>query len=220
VYEQFVQAFSIRIGQIYGASEFGSVYYNAPEISPFDPCSVGRPLNGVETLVLDLDDPTVDMPLPPGTSGEIAIRSPTMFNEYLDSTDCPDASGYLRTGDIGSLDDSGVLRITGRVKLLIDVGAQKVNPLEVEAVLGQHKSVAESIVVATRYSSTANRLKAVVIASDGERPDPDELLTYLRTHLIGYKVPRRIEVREALPRSPAGKVLRNELQAEAFKDGK
>ncbi len=211
IHDRFVRAFEMPIGQIYGASEFGSVFFNSPEASPFDPAAAGRPLRGVEARVLDPGDPGIDKPLAPGTVGEIAIRTPTMLSEYLDSEAGPDPEGFLRTGDLGYLDSTGVLRLTGRIKLLIDVGAQKVNPLEVEDVLCQHPAVAEAVVVGVPYSDTASRLKAVILPRDGQAIDPGDLRTYLKDQLIAYKVPRYIEVRSSLPRSSTGKILRQDL---------
>ncbi len=214
IYEQFRRVFKTSIGQIYGASEFGAVFYGSPAIAPFDPASVGRPLGGVEARILDLERPDIERPLPLGSQGEIAIRTPTMLSTYLEDVEGPDRYGFLRTGDIGCLDDDGVLRLTGRVKLMIDVGANKVNPLELEALLIKHPTVAEAVVLAVPYSDTADRVKAVVLAREGQHPDPTELQAYLRKHILAFKIPRSIEVRDAFPRSPTGKILRAELQAE------
>lgn len=216
IYDQFLAAFDLPIGQIYGASEFGSVFYNSPALPDFDPLAVGRPLTGVEARVLSPEQPDTAAPLPCNTEGEVAIRAPSMMSDYLDSDVGPDRAGFLRTGDVGSLDEAGVLRLTGRFKLFIDIGAQKVNPLEVETVLGQHPTVQDAVVVAVARSDTASRLKAFVEARTGQRVDPDALRVYLREHLISYKVPRIIEVCDALPRSPTGKILRSELQAAAL----
>ena len=216
IHEQFQRVFKTSIGQIYGASEFGSVFYGSPAIEPFDPASVGRPLEGVEARVLDLERPDIERPLPPGSEGEIAIRTPSMLSRYLEDVQGPDLHGFLRTGDIGCLDADGVLRLTGRVKLLIDIGARKVNPLEVEALLIEHPTVAEAVVLAVSYSDTADRLKALVVAREGQRPEPATLRAYLREHLLAFKVPRSIVVRDAFPRSPTGKILRAQLQTEVY----
>jgi long-chain acyl-CoA synthetase len=216
VYQQFLKAFNIPIGQLYGASEFGSATYNSPSLTPFYPAAAGRPFSGVEVRVLEIGQPCSDTPLAAGCSGEIAIRTPSMLSEYLDSAEVIDPSGFIRTGDIGTVDEGGVIHLTGRVKLLIDIGAQKANPLEIESIFIQHPSVAEAVVVAVPFSDTANRLKAVVLSREGYRADPDELRAYLREHLISYKIPRIIEVREELPRSPTGKILREVVQADAI----
>ena len=216
IYEQFLSVFDISIGQIYGASEFGSVFYGSPEIFPFDPLAVGRPLEGVEARVLNMENPDINHSLPNGVEGEIAIRAPSMLTDYFEDVEGPDENGFIQTGDIGTLDDGGVLRLTGRVKLLIDIGAKKVNPLEIEALLIKHPSVSEAVVLAVPYSDSADRVKALVLPREGQSPDPSALRAYLRKFLIAYKIPRGIEVRETFPRSPTGKVLRSVLQAEVY----
>ena len=104
--------------------------------------------------------------------------------------------------------------ITGRTKLLIEVGGLKVNPLEVEAVLAQHPGVEQCVVVPVRVSDTVCRLKAVVTPRPGaEAPSPDSLRRFARERLVPYKVPRVFEVRPTLPLSPTGKVLRHLVAA-------
>ena len=135
-----------------------------------------------------------------------------MFSEYL-SEPAPLIDGYFPTGDLGYLDPDGRLFVTGRIKLLIDIGGMKVNPLEVEAILNQHESVMESIVIPLQQSDTVNRLKAIIIPRDAKRPPTfGDLRQLARHHLASYKIPRHFELREALPRSSTGKVLRHLLE--------
>lgn len=216
IYEQFLRVFNVSIGQIYGATEFGSVFYGSPALTPFDPASVGRALEGVEARVLNVGMPDVEQSLANGVEGEIAIRTPTMLTDYLEGVAGLDSKGFLRTGDVGLVDDDGILRLTGRVKLLIDIGGKKVNPFEIESLLIKHPTVAEAVVLAVPYSDSAERVKALILAREGQCPDPIKLRAYLEVHLIGYKIPRTIEVRDTFPRSPTGKVLRSVLQAEAY----
>ncbi|MDE0884888.1 MAG: AMP-binding protein [Myxococcota bacterium] len=221
VYAQFLEGFKTQIGQLYGASEFGSAFYNSPELSPFDPAAVGHPLDGVDVKITSIRDSEeserAEVSLPAGAEGEIAIRAPTMMSHYIDAAGGPDSNGFLQTGDIGSVDERGILRISGRVKLLIDVGAQKVNPLEVESVFCQHPSVSEAVVLALPFSDTADRLKALVLPRPGTNVNIGELRDYLRGCLIPYKVPRIIEIRSDFPRSATGKILREVLQSEVTK---
>lgn len=202
----FEERFGTNVTQLYGASEIGSVTYNPPE-EPFDSASVGRAMAGVSVQILDLDG--TDAPLPVGREGQVAIRAESMFDGYLGApSGCID--GHFPTGDLGHLDTSGRLFITGRIKLLIDVGGFKVNPLEVEAVLEQHPTVGSCIVVPIRQSATVFRLQAIVTPRDSAVPvDVEALRQLARANLAAYKVPRLFEVRESLPRSPNGKLLRN-----------
>jgi acyl-CoA synthetase (AMP-forming)/AMP-acid ligase II len=159
-------------------------------------------------------DPNTRQDLPAGSEGEVLITAPSMLSGYLHETTPATVDGAFPTGDLGRLDEHGNLAITGRLKLLIEVGGLKVNVLEVEDLLARHPSVGEAAVVGMKVSETVSRLKAVVTPRDpGRPPSPDELRQFLRERLTAYKVPRVIEVRPALPRSPSGKVLRRLLEA-------
>jgi acyl-CoA synthetase (AMP-forming)/AMP-acid ligase II len=214
MFDAFRARFGVSVSQLYGATEIGSVMFNDPDgPAPFDPASVGRAMRGVDVRVLDVDDPCPDRPLPPGAEGQVAVRADSMMSGYLrdDAQKTPLLGGFFLTGDLGRLDDNGRLTLTGRIKLLIDVGGLKVNPLEVEAVLAQHPDVAACVVLPVRVSETVCRLKAVVQPRDpdGAGPTAGSLRQFARARLTPYKVPRVFEVRKDLPRSPTGKILRH-----------
>jgi len=221
VFDAFRQRFGIPVSQLYGATEIGSVMFNDPDApGPFDPASVGRPMRGVDVRVLDVERPRPDQPLPAGAEGHVAVRADSMMSGYLRDDDDEAAppttvDGYLLTGDLGRLDAHGRLTLTGRIKLLIDVGGLKVNPLEVEAVLAQHPEVAACVVLPVRVSDTVSRLKAIVQPRDpaGGGPTAESLRRFARERLTPYKVPRLFEVRATLPRSPTGKILRHLVAA-------
>ncbi len=210
VFDLYSEAFGAPLGQLYGSTEFGSVTFNDPSIAPFDPMSVGRPMRGVDIRILDRELPRAGQPLPAASEGQVAVAAPSMLSEYLDPGDSPWEGGYFLSGDLGKLDSRGRLAITGRVKLLIDVGGTKVNPLEVEAVLGGHPAVREVVVVAAPVSDTVSRLKAVIVWN--ERGDFEDLRQFARARLATFKVPRLFEERESIPRSPGGKILRNAVK--------
>ena len=205
VFDTFRSRFGIRLAQLYGATEVGSVTFNAPD-DDFDPASVGLPFRAVSIRVVH---PDTNAPLPAGAEGQVLVRAASMFSGYLhDPADLID--GYFATGDLGRLDPAGRLFITGRIKLLIDVGGLKVNPLEVEAVLGEHPAVAACVVVGVKQSETVYRLKAIITPRDpAVPPPPGELRKFAKSRLAAYKIPRLFEVRDSLPRSPTGKVLRH-----------
>jgi acyl-coenzyme A synthetase/AMP-(fatty) acid ligase len=210
VYEAFEAKFGLRIGQLYGATEIGSVTFSDPDAPHFDPRSVGVAYPGVRVKIVD---PLTRSELSAGTEGELMISAPSMFRGYLNEPAPSAANDFFSTGDLARLDEFGNLNITGRLKLLIEVGGLKVNVLEVEELLRQHPSVGEAAVVAIRVSETVSRLKAVVTPRDQDRPPaPNELRRFLRERLTAYKVPRVVEVRASLPRSPAGKILRRLLE--------
>ncbi len=201
----------LRLGQLYGSTEIGSVTFGPA------PGHVGSPMSGVSVLILDPQQPDPSLPLPRGQEGHIAVRSPSMFDRYLGPAELTDdslAGGYFLTGDLGRLAEDGSLDITGRLKLLIDVGGVKVNPIEVEQVLASHPQVAECVVVPDPVSPTINRVKAVITAANGHVDDRD-LRAFLRERLAAHKIPRTFEVRDHLPKSPTGKVLRQKLRVPA-----
>lgn len=205
----FAAAWSIDVGQLYGATELGTVAIDTPQMEGFDSSSVGRPLAGVSARVIDVGDCRREMGV--GEEGQLAVRAASMLSRYLDG-DVPLVDGHLLTGDLARIGADGRITITGRLKLLIDVGAYKVNPLEVESVLGTHPGVSECVVVPVVASATVQRLRAVVASRDAEpRPTADELRRFLRERLSPIKVPRIIEFVGSLPKSPTGKVLRDRV---------
>ncbi|HSU66468.1 MAG TPA: class I adenylate-forming enzyme family protein [Tepidisphaeraceae bacterium] len=213
-FDSFVTAFGLRIGQVYGATEIGSVTFNNPDDPEFDPASVGAALEGVTVRILDADDPHVARPLPTGNRGQVAIAAQSMLSGYVDGEPPPLLEGHYLTGDLGVLDARGRLAITGRLNLLIDIGGRKVNPAEVENVLRLHPGVGACVVIPMRLSETVCRLKAIVTPRPVDVPiSAEELRRFARERLSGYKVPRIFEVRDALPTSPSGKVLRRRVEA-------
>lgn len=210
VAEAFARKFGVRIGQLYGATEIGSVTYSDPDGPNFEPRSVGVPYEGVTIRIVD---PVTRQTVATDSEGEVLVSATSMFRGYLHQAASPTENGFFPTGDLGRLDAHGNLTITGRLKLLIEVGGQKVNVLEVEELLRTHPGVGEAAVVALRVSETVSRLKAVVTPRDPQAPpDPEDVRRHLRERLTAYKVPRVVEVRSALPRSAAGKVLRRALE--------
>jgi acyl-CoA synthetase (AMP-forming)/AMP-acid ligase II len=195
----FYKRFCLRIGQVYGASEIGSVTFAGPRDGRFDPSSVGRAMPHVE-LKLDADN-------------QLLVRAPSMMSGYLNEATPFTSDRYFPTGDLARITDDGQLTLTGRLKLLIDIGGRKVNPLEVEQALTQHSSVAECVVVSVQQTETLQRLKALIIpAPDKCPPSPEELRHFLKDRLSPYKIPRLFECRTSFPRSSAGKILRQLLE--------
>jgi acyl-CoA synthetase (AMP-forming)/AMP-acid ligase II len=208
-FHAFDQKFGVRLGQVYGSTEVGSVTFNDPHDADFDPASVGMPMEGVSVRILDTDDAPINSPHLPSGQGQVAIAAPSMFSGYVNEEPAPLIEGHFLTGDLGVLNAKGALTITARINLLIDVGGRKVNPAEVESVLRQHPLVGQCVVVPMRLSDTVCRLRAILTPS---RPHVElsaqELRCFARQRLSGYKVPRVFEIRQTLPTSPAGKVLR------------
>jgi acyl-coenzyme A synthetase/AMP-(fatty) acid ligase len=202
--------FDLRIGQVYGATEIGSVTFNDPHGRDFDPASAGAPMDGVVMRALT----SSGFPALANTEGQIYVAAPSMFSGYLHGDGTEIDGGFFATGDVGRMSSSGHLTITGRLKLLIDIGGLKVNPTEVEQLLLEHPAVAECVVVPVPLTDTVNRLKALIIPRHAHQPPgAEELARFARAHLTAYKVPRMFEIRHWLPRTATGKVLRHLIEA-------
>lgn len=209
VRQGFHQAWGVDVGQLFGATELGTVAMDVPGSDGFEPGSVGRPLAGVSMRVVDIDD--LQRMVSVGEEGELAVRAPSMLSRYLDG-EVPMVDGHFLTGDLARIDAGGRVWVTGRLKTLIDVGTYKVNPLEVEAVLSSHQDVAECLVVPLAVSDTVHRIRALVVPQDPAHPPAAEMLRrFLRERIAPIKVPRAFDMVEALPRSPTGKVLRGRV---------
>lgn len=202
------------IGQLYGSTEVGSVAFADPLRDDFEPGTVGRPMHDVHIRILDPEKSSIGRALPMGEEGHVAITSPSALERYVDDPQPAMAEdGYFLTGDLGRITERGNLAITGRIKLQIDIGGLKINPAEIEHVLMQHPLVGECVVVPIRLTETLDRLRAIVTPRDRHRPPSvGDLRQFARTRLSQHKVPRTFEVRDSLPRSPSGKILRGRLQ--------
>jgi acyl-CoA synthetase (AMP-forming)/AMP-acid ligase II len=212
VFDACVEKLGIQVGQLYGATEVGSITFNNPRDEGFEPASVGVPMNGVDIRIAGITE--ASQTLGRLTEGQVFVRANSMFSGYVGEHKSPLINGYFPTADLGFLDERNRLTITGRLKLLIDVGGLKVNPMEVEGLLMQHPSVSECVVVPVRQSQTLFRLKAVVTPRDPDRPPEVETLRqFARQRLASYKVPRVFEVRATLPHSATGKLQRHLVQA-------
>jgi long-chain acyl-CoA synthetase len=212
-FDLWAARFGVPLRQLYGCSEAGSVTINLDDDVAATAASSGRPMKGIELTVVRPDGE----PCAPGESGEVSFNSPAATTRYEGlSPEANDASfvgGWFRTGDLGHLDASGNLYVTGRTKLFISTSGYKVDPFEVEDVLRRHPAVADVVVVGAAGSAGDQVVKAVVVprhAAD-ERALRTELLALCRAELAVHKVPRIVEFRDEIPKSPLGKILRKYL---------
>ena len=163
----------------------------------------GRPIADFE---LRIDSPTED-----GT-GEVLLRGANVMLGYLDDPEATaaaiDADGWLRTGDVGRVDDAGNLSITDRLKDMYISGGFNVYPAEVEQVLARLDGVAESAVIGVPDDRLGEVGKAFVVAKPGATLDEEAVIAYAREHLAKFKTPQSVEFLDALPRNPGGKVVK------------
>ena len=164
--------------------------------------------------VVDQDDPTTDVAQ--GQPGELLLQGPQVFQGYWNDPEetaktlLPD--GWLRTGDIVTVDDDGFTTIVDRAKELIITGGFNVAPSEVEAVLRLHSSVSDAAVVGKPLERGGEMVVAAVELESQAVLDEEALRAHCREHLAAYKVPRRIVQIEDTPRSLLGKVLRKQVR--------
>ncbi len=173
--------------------------------------SAGRPLPGVEVAVVDPDGARV----PVGGLGQVLIRGYNVMAGYLDDPDATaaavDPEGWLHTGDVGSLDGDGNLRVTDRLDDTYMSGGFNVYPAEVEATLRRHPDIAEVAVVGVPDERMGRVGMAFVVPVEPGRLDPGEVIRWSRDRTAAYAVPRHVEEVPALPTNPAGKVARRQL---------
>jgi acyl-CoA synthetase (AMP-forming)/AMP-acid ligase II len=174
--------------------------------------TAGRPLPGLEVKVVDGGGNAV----PPGGEGEILVRGYAVMKGYFDEASATaatiDEDGWLHTGDVGVLDERGLLRITDRIKDMYIVGGFNAYPAEIERVLDGHPAVARSAVVGVPDERLGEVGAAFVVPRRGRGVDTAELIAWARENMAGYKVPRQVHVVDDLPVNAAGKVLKNALR--------
>jgi long-chain acyl-CoA synthetase len=199
----FYGRFGVPICQHYGSSETGAATTHVPSEVLGRPDAVGRAMSGVDVFVVDDEG----QELPSESEGEVVVASEAVADRYVlgaPAGPSPLRDGAFRTGDLGRIDADGFLTIAGRRDAMINVGGLKVSPVEVAATLERHSAVREAAVLGVADGNGEEVVYAVVALSGSVREQ--ELLAFCRSSLAEYKVPRRIEMRGALPRTPAGKV--------------
>jgi acyl-CoA synthetase (AMP-forming)/AMP-acid ligase II len=170
--------------------------------------SVGKALPGLEVEVVDEDA----RPVVPGEEGRIRIRGPQVSGNYVGQDGAVDAEGWLITGDVGTVDAEGYIFVQGRADDVIIAGGENLSPGEIEDSLLRHPSVDGAAVVGLPDDEWGERVAAMVTVSG--QVDPDELAEWVRKELGGLKSPKVIAIRDELPMTPTGKVLRREVRAE------
>jgi len=215
VQEGLQLAFGIPVVESYGCSEASLIAINLPMPgrSKSGTCGIPWP----DTVLIVGDD---GRQLPLGEKGEILVRGPTVISGYLDAPELNRTrfvNGWFKTGDIGSLDEDGFLTIDGRKDDVINRGGGKVSPSEIDDVLMSHPAVAEAAAFSVPHLRLGEDVVAAVVLRPGMTAAPLELRRYLQKNVALFKVPRRIVIRDQLPKGKTGKVLRRQL-AESWKE--
>jgi long-chain acyl-CoA synthetase len=203
------------IAEGYGLTESSPLVSCNPLSDLARPGSIGIPVPATDVALVDDEDE----PVPPGSPGELIVRGPQVMQGYWnrpDETGGTIRNGWLYTGDVAVMEDGGFLRIVDRKKDIVLVSGFNVYPNEIEDCLALMPEVLESVVVGVPDPGTGEAVRAYVV----QNPDvPGELtreavIAHCRKHLTGYKVPKSIVLRDELPKSPIGKILRKDLKAE------
>jgi long-chain acyl-CoA synthetase len=206
---EFARRSGVSILEGYGLSETSPVAcFNRPD-RPSKAGSIGLPLWGVEMKLIDDDWKNVgDGP------GEIAIRGHNVmagYHERPEATAEVMRDGWFRTGDVARRDEDGYYFIIDRTKDMINRGGFNVYPREIEELLMTHPAVSLVAVVGVPHDSHGEEIKAYVIRTPGATITADELISWAKENLAGYKYPRIVEFRDELPMTATGKILKREL---------
>ncbi len=203
----------------YGMSETMAATHINPTHRPKPQC-LGLPVFDVDARVLDPDTLTER---PAGETGEIVVHGPQLMQGYWRNPQATseafieiDGQRFLRTGDLGHVDEEGYFFMTDRLKRMINASGFKVWPAEVEALMYHHPAIQEACVIGVRDARRGETVKALVVLRPGQRGQVSEqdVIDWAHGHMAAYKSPRIVEFVETLPRSGSGKVMWRELQAQ------
>jgi long-chain acyl-CoA synthetase len=210
VFDGFKDKFGLEINEGYGLTETAPVTNWCRPSEQRRKC-VGKALPGIEQRIVGPDGRV----LGPNEDGEVRMRGPNIMKGYLNLPDETaavfDEHGFFKSGDMGRLDEQGMLSITGRIKEMLIIGGENVFPREIEEVLNRHETVKESAVIGMADGMRGEVALAFVELKEGARFDEAALKSWCREHIAGFKVPRDIRVVKELPRNPTGKIMRRKL---------
>jgi long-chain acyl-CoA synthetase len=210
--ERFEKVTGARVLEGYGLTETSGVVAVNPYEGETRAGTVGMPLPGTEIRITDPEDPARQMDA--GATGEVQIKGPQVMSGYWRSADGspePLPGGWLRTGDLGFVEEGGYLRLVDRSKDMINVGGFKVFPSQVEAALLKDAAVKEALVIAVPDDRVGERPKAFVVLNDGCESDPARLMKPLCQRIGKHERPVAIEILDDLPRTMIGKPDRKAL---------
>jgi len=211
VRDGFAERFGVILRQGYGLTETSPVV-SAGSVAVHRDGTVGKPIRHVQVRIAGADGKD----LPVGQDGEIFIHGPNVMKGYYrkpeETRRVLDSQGWFTTGDIGRFDADGFLSITGRAKEMLIIGGENVFPREIEAVLETHEAVLQAAVIGIPDGLRGEAPVAFVIPKKDAAVSADDLRSFARRKLAGFKTPRRIEIREDLPTGPTGKILKRKLR--------
>jgi len=202
----------IVLRQGYGLTEVGVNCFSMSDEEAWTKAgSIGRPLMFTEAKIID----EAGQELPPGSVGELCFRGPHVSNGYWNNPEATSAAidrrGWFHTGDMATCDEDGFFTIAGRAKDMFISGGVNVYPAEIENQLLQHPSLADAAVIGAPHETWGEVGVAYVVPVEGKDVEPNALESFLQARLARYKVPKEFIVRDELPRTAYGKVVKGEL---------
>ncbi len=209
VVARFADQFGPVLYNLYGSTEVGYASVAAPADLAAAPDTAGRALPGVRLSIRSSDGKES----PPGRTGEVWVGSAAAFDGYVDGADKPRDDGLVATGDLGLLDETGLLFIRGRADDLIISGGENVHPTEVESVLRGCPAVVDVAAVGRPDSVYGQAVVAFVVSDAATTPATvrRDVMAYAREHLAPYQRPQEVRIVDHLPRNETGKVVRRLL---------
>lgn len=213
--QKLLELTGLRYTEGYGLSEtIGTTHSNPPQ--RLKQQCLGMPIFNVDARIID---PDTHRELAVGEIGEIVINGPQVFQGYWRDEEKTraafieiDGKHFLRTGDLGHVDDEGFFFFTDRLKRMINASGYKVWPAEIEAMMYRHQEVRDCCIVGASDPYRGETVKAIVVRKEGSKLLADELIAWARTQMAAYKVPRMVQFVDSLPKTATGKVMWRQLQ--------
>ncbi len=177
------------------------------------PLSVGRPVFGVQLQIIDVETGSTEMPV--GEPGEIRVRGHHVVSTYFNNEEANRTAfqdGWLYTGDIAYKDEDGYVFIVDRSKDMAIVSGFNVFPREIDEVLVTHPGIMEAAAIGIPHPEKGEVIKAYISLLDGTDLSEDDVISFCRENLVGYKIPAEIEFRQELPKTPVGKIDKKQLR--------
>lgn len=213
-HDAITRIFGCPLLELWGMTELAGPALSHSPYVPGPLGSVGQALPGIEVRVVSDVDTSVEMHT--GQPGELLVRGPTVMSGYYGLTEASAGSllegGWLRTGDIATVDDRGYVHIVDRLKDMIITAGYKIYPAEIEQVLSSHPGIAMAAVASVQDELKGEIAKAFVVLNPGVELSQAQVLEHCRKELAAYKVPKAVEFRYELPTTPSGKILRRCLR--------
>ena len=214
--EKLHQLFGINYIEGYGMSELIAPSHINPEYRPKKQC-LGVPIFDVDSRIIDIE---TLKELPQGEVGEIIVHGPQVMKGYWNDAAATeevfielDGKQFLRTGDIGRIDEDGYFFMVDRLKRMINASGYKVWPVEVESLMYKNPAIQEACVIGVQDPKRGETVKAVVVLKEGlqEQISEQDIITWCKDHMAAYKVPQIVEFIETLPKTASGKIRWREL---------